>query len=157
MRRVVHLAVNVLACAVVGGCGDASQERAKPDVQRLASEVHIKIAGEPISLPWIALDDYAYTKQSFSLHRSRDNELESKRREAFREETSNPASAPALDSLSIVVRTYGWNDSDMRQRAMCPLLKKQWSRSVCDNPWAAVQQALPVNRFALVDLEKLVD
>ena len=43
----------------------------------------------------------------------------------------------------------------MRQRAMCPLLTKQWSRSVCDNPWAAIQQALPGDRFALVDLDKL--
>jgi hypothetical protein len=43
----------------------------------------------------------------------------------------------------------------MRQREMCPLLKRAWAQSVCDNPWAAIQQALPANRFKLVDLEQL--
>lgn len=60
-----------------------------------------------------------------------------------------------IDDLSITVTTYGWNDFDMRQRQMCPLLTRKWARSVCDNPWAAIQQALPRNRFRLVDLRHL--
>ena len=155
MRRTILWSATLLICATAAACGDILKERRKPDVQRLASDVHVKIGGLPITLPWIALEDYAYTPQSFSLDRGGDRKREFEQRDAFRSATSSSATAPALDSLSIVVRTYGWNDSDMRQRAMCPLLTKKWSRSVCDNPWAAIQQALPVNRFALVDLDTL--
>jgi len=155
MGRAIFRTAILLVCANAGACDISPEEHRKPDIQRLASDVHVKIAGQPITLPWIALEDYAYTPQSFSLDRDGDRKRESEQREAFRVATSSSATAPSLDSLSVVVRTYGWNDSDMRQRAMCPLLKKQWSRSVCDDPWAALQQALPVNRFALVDLGKL--
>jgi hypothetical protein len=43
----------------------------------------------------------------------------------------------------------------MRQRQMCTQLTREWARSACDNPWAAIQQALPANRFRLVDLRRL--
>lgn len=155
MPRTIFLTAIFLVCATLGACEDRALYRPKPDVERLASDVHVKIAGQPISLPWIALKDYAYTRPSFSLDRSGDRERESKKRKAFRAATSNATTAPALDSLSVVVGTYGWNDSDMRQRDMCPLLTKHWSRSVCDNPWAALQQALPGNPFALVDFDTL--
>lgn len=151
MRCAALIVLSLLICLTASGCS----KRQKFDVDLLASDVHVTIAGQSITLPWIALEDYAYTPQSFSLDRTGDRERERKQRERFRASTSNPATAPALDSLTVVVRTFGWNDSDSRQRAMCPLLTKQWSRSVCDNPWAAVQQALPVNRFNLVDLSKL--
>jgi hypothetical protein len=152
MRRLICLARVLMICATASACSGKPQA---PDVHRLASDVHVEIAGQAITLPWIALADYAYTTPSFSLNRSDDRQQESEQRESFRAATSNAITAPSLDSLNLTVRTYGWNDSDMRQRAMCPLLTKQWSRSVCDNPWAAIQQALPVNRFTLVDLSTL--
>ncbi|UXN65997.1 hypothetical protein N8E89_22355 (plasmid) [Phyllobacterium sp. A18/5-2] len=36
-------------------------------------------------------------------------------------------------------------------------MSRQWSKSVCDDPWAPLQQALPIqnNRFFLVDDRKL--
>ncbi|MTV55283.1 hypothetical protein [Pseudoduganella buxea] len=37
---------------------------------------------------------------------------------------------------------------------MCPILTREWARSVCDNPWAAIQQSLP-DRFELVDLSRV--
>lgn len=151
MHRAVPLIWSALICLSASGCN----ERQKPDVRLLASDVHVKIAGQPITLPWIALENYAYTPQSFSLDRGGDRKREDEQRAAFRAATADSATAPELDNLSVVVRTYGWNDSDMRQRAMCPLLTKQWSRSVCDNPWAPIRQALPVNRFSLVDLARL--
>ena len=151
MRCAILMVWSILICVTASGCG----ERRKPDVQLLASDVHVRIADQPITLPWIALQDFAYAAQSFSLNRAGDREREGEQRAAFRAATTNPATAPALDTLNVIVRTFGWNDSDMRQRAMCPLLTRQWSRSVCDNPWAAIQQALPVNRFVLVNLSTL--
>ena len=34
------------------------------------------------------------------------------------------------------------------------MLTREWARSVCDNPWAVVQQSLP-NQFELVDLSRV--
>jgi hypothetical protein len=70
-------------------------------------------------------------------------------------DSADPKNPLAFDELAVVVRTYGWNDSDMRQRRMCELLTREWARSVCDNPWAAIRQALPYDRFRLVDLRRL--
>ncbi len=35
-------------------------------------------------------------------------------------------------------------------RKICPLLKRQWVASVCDDPWAPLKQAMPENIFALL-------
>ena len=155
MRQALNLIIAVLTCLSVCGCGQEAQERPAPDIQLLASDVHLEIADHRITLPWVALEDYAYAPQSFSLDRGSDRERREARAEGFQKATKDAANPAQVDSIKVVVRTYGWNDADMRQRAMCPLLTKEWSRSVCDNPWAAIQQALPGDRFTLVDLATL--
>lgn len=121
----------------------------------LSTDVHVSVAQHALILPFIALDDYAYRKQSFSLSRRRDSERAKSALEEFLRESADPQAPLVLDGVSVVVRTYGWNDGDLHQREMCPMLTREWARSVCDNPWAAIRQALPYNSFRLVDLSRL--
>jgi hypothetical protein len=139
--------------ALLASCG--KNERPAVDVGLLSTDVHVSVGQHTLVLPFIALDDYAYRKQSFSLNRQADREHALGALKQFLRDSADPKKPLVLDGLSVVVRTYGWNDADMRQRQVCSLLTREWARSVCDNPWAAIQQALPVNRFRLVDLRSL--
>lgn len=144
-------------CFIFASCGEdeRTEERSAVDVKRLSTDVHVAIAQHNLVLPFIALEDYAYQHQSFSLNRKGDREHALSEADKLLSDTADFKHPLAFDSLSIVVRTYGWNDSDMHQIQMCPLLTREWARSVCDNPWAAIQQALPGDRFRLVDLRRL--
>lgn len=53
------------------------------------------------------------------------------------------------------MRTYGWDDFGTDR--ICDRLTRQWAKSVCDNPWAALRQALPGDQFDLIDLQILQD
>lgn len=150
---VSRLCLVVCACFVLASC--EKDERSAVNVGRLATDTHVAIAQHTLVLPFIALEDYAYRHQSFSLNRKGDSERALSAADKLLRDSADPKNPLALDALSIVVETYGWNDADMRQRQMCPLLTREWTRSVCDNPWAAIQQALPANRFRLVDLSRL--
>lgn len=140
---------------VLASCEKPKAERSTVDVKRLSTDVHVAIAQHNLVLPFIALEDYAYRKQSFSLDRKGDSERAQRALNQFLNESADPQTPLILDSLSVAVRTYGWNDADIHQRQMCPLLTREWAQSVCDNPWAAIQQALPIDRFRLVDLRRL--
>lgn len=141
--------------ATLSSCGKSENEHSPADVKRLSTDVHVEIAQHTLTLPFIALEDYAYQRQSFSLNRKGEKEHALSSADKLLRDAADPNHPWASDNLSVVVRTYGWNDSDMSQRQMCPLLTREWARSVCDNPWAAIQQALPENRFRLVDLRNL--
>jgi hypothetical protein len=153
LPRGSHLLIVAALSAFLASCGDGPKPA--PPLQLLASDLHVVIAGTVLTLPFAALEDHAYRRTSFSLgqpeHRNRVQEAV----DSFVDSTRDSDNPLMLRDLSIVVRTYGWNDADMRQREMCPLLNRAWAQSVCDNPWAAVQQALPANYFQLVDLRQL--
>ncbi|QIJ74062.1 hypothetical protein GU700_05390 [Methylobacterium sp. NI91] len=133
---------------------DEDGTRPAPDVHRLAANVHVSIAEHNLVLPFIALEEYAYRGPSFSLNPERDTQQASRAADTLLREAATPDHPRLFSSLAIVVRPYGLNDFDTRQITLCPLLTREWSRSVCDNPGAAVLQALPVNRFRLVDLRE---
>jgi hypothetical protein len=160
MKKALRARLRLLSCALIAGacsalasCGE--DERPAVNIQRLATDVHVAIAEHTLVFPFIALEDYAYRKPSFSLNRKGDSERALDAASKLLRDAADPWHPLALDGLSVVVETYGWNDADMRQREMCPLLTREWARSVCDNPWAGIQQALPFNRFELVDLRQL--
>jgi hypothetical protein len=139
--------------AVLASCGN--DEHSAVDVELLSTNIHVSVAQHTLVLPFIALDDYASRRQSFSLHRKGDSERAKGALNQFLHDSTDLQKPLVVDGLSVIVRTYGWNDGDMRRRQVCALLTREWARSVCDNPWAAIQQALPVNRFRLVDLRHL--
>lgn len=154
MTRVLLLcALGFSFSAVLTSCGN--EEHPAPNVELLSSDIHVSIGGNPLVLPFISLDDYAYRKQSFSLDRKGDSERARNALEQFLLDSKDPQNPLVLDRLTVTVRTYGWTGEDLRSKKMCPMLTREWARYVCDNPWPAVQQALPVNRFRLVDLNRL--
>jgi len=151
MIRAVFL--SILLLVVLSSCGE--NVGSSVDVKLLSTDIHISVAQHPLVLPFIALDDYADRKQSFSLNRNGDHESAKVALNQFLHDSANPQKPLVLDSLSVALRTYGWNDADMSQSQVCPLLTREWARSICDNPWAAIHQALPRNGFRLMDLGRL--
>lgn len=105
----------------------------------------------PIRVPYVALPGYTAMRPSFDLDRVGDRKRARERLELFRNSADRQETAPVLDKLEIRVRAFGWNDFEASFRKICSLLKAHWSRSVCDDPWAPLAQALPRNRFYLAD------
>lgn len=138
--------------AVLVSCGET--DHSTVDLKLLSTDIHVSVAQHALVLPFIALDDYAYRKQSFSLDKKGDSERVLDALNQFLHDSADPQKPVVLDGVSVVMRTYGWNDSDMRQVKVCSLLAREWARSACDNPWAAIQLALPRGGFRLVDLRR---
>lgn len=153
-RRTILL-VTLCCClaATLSSCG--KREPSQVNLELLATNVHVSIAQHALVLPFIAQTDYFRRGQSFSLNRKRDNDHAQNALKQFLHDATDPQNPLALDGLSIVIETYGWRNDDLRNRRICPLLTRQWAQSVCDNPWAAIRQALPHNRFRLVNLNHL--
>jgi hypothetical protein len=135
----------------LSSCGKDDHSAVAVDVTQLSSDVYVSVAQHTLALPFIALEGYASRQQSFSLDRKGDSERFHNAFKKFLHDAEDPKMPLILDSLPVVIKTYGWDSAGMR----CPLLTREWARSVCDNPWAAIQQALPSDRFRLVDLSSL--
>lgn len=154
MIRALRLTILLAGFLVLlTSCGKKQQTTV--DVGLLATDAHVSIAHHSIVVPLVAFNDHAHRNPSFSLGRKDDSDRARDELNQFLRDTADPKNPLVLDSLSVVVQTYGWNDSDMSQRGVCPLLTRDWARSVCDDPWSAVLQALPANRFRLVNLSRL--
>lgn len=148
------LLLPLVVCSVLASCDD--EERVAANLKRLATDVRVTIADHALVLPFIALPDYnGAWSTSFSFDKKGDAERARNAADKFLSDDADPTHLRTFDTLLVAVGTYGWNDFDTRQRQVCGLLTHEWSRSVCNNPWAAIQQALPVNSFRLVDLRKL--
>lgn len=141
--------------AVLTSCEKPESERTAVDVKRLSTDVHVEIAKHSLVLPFIALEDYAYRHQSFSFDHAGDSGHALGAANKLLSDAADPNHPLPFDSLTVVVQTYGSTEFVSSLNMVCPLLTRKWARSVCDNPWAAIQQALPGDRFRLVDLRRL--
>ena len=153
MIRALFLILLSSLSVVLASC--EKDEHAAVDVGLLSTDIHVSVGQHALVLPFIAMDDYAYRPPSFSLDRKRDSEQARSALRQFLHDSADPEKPLALDGFSVTVRTYGWYGELTSSSRICPLLTRNWARSVCDNPWAAIRQALPEDRFRLVDLSRL--
>lgn len=144
---------SVLGCVFLALTACKKIEEPPRNYALLASDVHVSIAHRRLVLPFISLSANR-GMQSFSLAKKDDaasqaNAIDNLMHESIDSENSKP-----LDRISLQIDTYGWDDWDMKMGQICPMLTRKWAQSVCDNPWAVVQQSLP-NRIEIVDLRRL--
>lgn len=150
------LAVGALAiCWQDGDAPRPDKARVPVDTRLLATDIHASIAQRTLVLPLVALPEHVGRGMSFSLDRQGDRQRAADARQQFLRDSAAPGQPLPQDSLSVVVDAYGWDHSYPAQPPLCSLLTREWARAVCDNPWAATRQALPANRFRLLDLRHL--
>ena len=126
-------------------------ERSAVIVARLVSDVHISIANHTLVLPFAALENYAYRRYTFSFDRKGEQKRAANDADKLLRDAEDPNNPWVLEALSVVVQDYGHAIESYRKQ-ICARLRREWARSVCDNYHAAIRQALPANRFRLVDL-----
>ena len=156
-RRVISFNLSVwlvLGGAVLAACSPSPQRHS---IEFLASDAHVVVGGVPLIVPFVALTGLIANKPSFSLNKQKDRQAAKERLEAFRKAASSQETAPSVDRLEITMSTFGSTGVDSSRNGICALLSRQWSKSVCDDPWAPLQQAIPhdLNEFYLVDDRKL--
>jgi hypothetical protein len=137
----------MIVCLV--SCSCSPRRHSEDDVDFLASDAHVVVGDTRLVAPFIAMSGHVAQKPSFSLNRRGENASFKKGLEAFRSAASSPRNAPKLDMVEIRIGTYGWDDTDPSMRRICTRLRRLWSRSLCDNPWSPLRQAMPENSFFL--------
>lgn len=121
-------------------------------VATLSESAYLEIAGINLELPLAAVDDYRRSGHIFTLDPDRAAADAESRRKHFRGTSSNPDAPLRVQKVSLLIDTWGWDDSGHGDlyRAICSKLAQEWARSVCDNPWSALHQSLP-ERFDLAE------
>jgi hypothetical protein len=121
---IAALAVTLL----LTGCSDSEYgpKLSRADVEELAKEIRVTVGDTPLVFPRVALHGRDEAKPF-------------------------PAAGARLDRIELGIGTYGWSDFEPEIRKICPLLARRWVASVCDDPWAPIEQAMPVNSFYLID------
>lgn len=135
-------------------CSNSPKRHSEADIDFLASDAHVVVGETRLVAPFIALTGYVAQKPSFSLDRRGDRTRAKEQLDAFRTAASAAVSPPALDTLEISIDTYGWDDFDPSLKRICSRLRRQWSRSLCDNPWSPLRQAMPEGAFHVTDIRK---
>ncbi|MDZ4394957.1 hypothetical protein [Cypionkella sp.] len=159
MKRIVLFVLGFVAVVGLGWfsllIGFAEPELKGPsdaDITALAQDAYVIVGDVPLMLPYVAMPDQISAGQFFSLDRRAVQEQWRKDRDAFRLAASSAKGAPVLERVAVRVETYGWDDfSAFAWKKICSQLTRKWSQSVCDDPWAPLQQALPRQRFYLAD------
>ncbi|AJA11129.1 hypothetical protein SKP52_21330 [Sphingopyxis fribergensis] len=127
---IAALAVTLL----LTGCSDSEYGRklSRADVEELAREMRVTVGEVPLVFPRVALHGRDEAKPF-------------------------PAPGAKLDRIEfgIGIGTYGWSDFESEIRKICPLLARHWVASVCDDPGAPIEQAMPINSFYLMDRDAL--
>lgn len=151
--RVKIVCFNVLGCVFLALTACKKIEDPPRNNALLATDIHVSVAHHQLLLPVIALSTYR-GRQSFTLTKKNESSIQASALEKFMQESIDPKNPKLVDRISLQIDTYGWDDRDSRIGQICPMLTRKWAHSVCDNPWAVVQQSLP-HRIEIVDLSRL--
>lgn len=155
MKHCLSHLIGLGACvALVMGLSACSPERPPPyteaEIEFLATDAHFIVGGVSLTAPYVALSDFVGQKQTFSFDKQGDRKRARERLEEFRKLADHAETAPVLDKLEIGIGTYGWDDFRPGKIGICGRLSRQWAKSLCDDPWAPLERALP-SSFYLVD------
>jgi hypothetical protein len=139
---VAALAMSALA---VTGCSDSPPA---PDVQFLASDVHLVVGGHHIVIPAVAMRGPDHT---FDLRGQRPGKS---LKERLKSEATDPANPMRMDKLDLGIREYQYTGEHVAASGICPLLTRKWAQSLCRGQHRGVLRRLP-ERFDLLDRARL--
>jgi hypothetical protein len=158
LRRTISILFLATASVVAGGVLWRQVEisdrelRLAAYVDTLPETAYLKVSGVPLQLPLAAVNDYRRSGHAFTLDQVRAGEDREAARKNFREASASASAPLSVRKVTVVIYTWGWDDfghHDLNQ-TICPALAREWARSICDNPWSALQQSLP-GRFDLAE------
>jgi hypothetical protein len=136
--------------------GPYSRTPTPADIALLGSDVHVSIGGVPLVLPLIALADQSRLNAFLSGYSAEKFERQAKERATFAASAVDPTAPRPMEKAGLRIESFGLEDVDGKAwRTICDGLLRDWSRSVCDDSFAPLLQALPRGRFDLADARHL--
>jgi hypothetical protein len=144
MKRIVRtVATAALATLCVTGCSER-----RPDVKFLASDLQFKVGDEHIVVPAVALrgPDHAFDLSGRKPERSL--------KETLKSEAGDPKNPMKMDKLDLIVREYQFTGEWAASIAICPLLKRNWSRALCLGQHRGLLRRLP-QKFDLLVIQSV--
>jgi len=141
LRVVVAVALLLLGFAFPG-CSPSP-----PDVPFLASDAHFMIGGQHIVIPVVAIRQPDHT---FNLASGRSRSI----KEQLRTEASDPTEPMKMEKIDLSIRPYQYAGEHSASVGICPLLKRNWSQTLCRAQHQGLLSRLP-ERFDLLDQSRL--
>jgi hypothetical protein len=141
-----HIYRTLMGVAVVAMLATSASfgEPAASFAQRSASDRYFVIGGHLIVVPTVALRGPGHVF-----------DLNSHRPEKATNETNVDADHPAqTDKLDLIIREYQYTGEMAASTAICPLLKRTWSQTICRAEQHGTLSRLP-KQFDLLDRGKL--
>lgn len=142
------LALLAGATVLLAACDEDQPPLTEEQQLTLSQEIYLEVADQRISLPLIAIKSFL-TEDSVIRHGGISRPSEEYLKSSSRERPVD------LEFVEVEVSYYGSYGEDSRSRAMCPLFKKAWERTVCSNYHSPVLVALESVDFHLVDIRKI--
>jgi hypothetical protein len=141
LRVVVATGLSVLGLALPG-CSPS-----QPNVAFLALDVHIGIGGQHIVLPAVAMRQPDYV---FKITGGRSENV----KEELQIKGSDPAEPMKMEKVDLLIRQYQYTGEQLASLGICPLLKRQWSQTLCRGQHQGLLSRLP-EKFDLLDRGRL--
>jgi hypothetical protein len=144
MKHLFYTAIGVAVLALLATCagfGDQAASRA----QYFASDRYYVIGGQRIIVPVVALRGPGHVFNLSTHETERTGASETPR------DPDNPIQANKLD---LIIREYQYAGEMTASTAICPLLKRAWSRIICQGTQRGLLRRLP-EQFDLLDQGKL--
>lgn len=125
-------------------------EKKSLDVEFLAEDAFFEIAGETITLPFIAV---SYQPVTFDLNPRRNDVSVDEHQARMREMAGDPSSPKGSESLTLYLEVYGHFGERLMSSKICPLLSREWARNICRNQRPGQLANVP-RRLRLIDRER---
>ena len=125
------------------------------EITEFAQEAHSAVGAVPLVLPFMAMRDQISAEMLEAEGGRILQEYWWIKDDSFRVAASNPIDAPALDQIRVRVASYAFDDFATRPwKKICGQLRRNWEKSVCDDPWAPLPNAVPYGDLQFLDDRK---
>ncbi|MBR0869864.1 hypothetical protein JQ633_05815 [Bradyrhizobium tropiciagri] len=144
MKQLLYMAIGAVILALLAsfaGFGDQGASRA----QHFASDRYFVIGGQHITVPVVALrgPGHVFNLGAHATERTNASEVSP--------DSYHPVQANKLD---LIIREYQYTGEMLASTAICPLLKRTWSQTICQGPRRGLLRRLP-EQFDLLDEGRL--
>jgi hypothetical protein len=143
MKHIFRTLISVAVLAILATSASFG-DQASSYALRFASDRYFVIGGHRIIVPTVALRGPGHVF-----------DLNSQRREKATNDPTSDADHPVqTDKLDLIIREYQYTGEMAASTAICPLLKRAWSQTICRGKQHGLLGRLP-EQFDLLDRGKL--
>lgn len=152
MKTITWIAISIISVMLLAVIWTHDPDQ--PDAGFLATDAYFLIGGEPVTLPFVAVNRITMPQGNTNplpRFRSDARYFETKDyKSKFLELASNPTIPMQVAIIDVFYGVYGTYGEYSASGAICGLLTREWAKQICNNERAGILAHIP-SSFSLVD------